>query len=342
MELQQVIFRRWWESYIFLPVNVSHPPILIDSPELAPGTLLGPSGATVSVTGSGSHGTSTSSGDSSTGVPTPTPTKKSSNTGAIVGGVVGGVAAISIGAFGVVFFLLRRKRSQAPTAAPGFGASQPPMDEIQRPLTDEGMYTASSLPGTVSSPPGTMSSLPGTPIVPMRLYVSVSCPITRRASVCSSHVLSFFFQLRTRMTQPRSLGTKEFRNHRPPLLKVPYRLTVEPETPWPPCRPRGHRGHRGDIMACLPSNSASRSHRSHRRSPVWVVLLFLLKSSFNAVAVAGQCWLSLLVGFVPRPRTGQLKSLCYVTYRTHFLMLTSLTLGHSLIAVTQAMHLSIV
>ena len=119
---------------------------LLDSPELGPGAVLGPS-------------------------PTPSPpVNHNSNTGAIVGGVVGGVAAISI-AVAVIFFYLRRRRrrSRAPSATvPGVGASQPPMDEIRQPLTEEGTNTGLSLPGT--------SSMPGTPGAPMRLYVRVFIP----------------------------------------------------------------------------------------------------------------------------------------------------------------------
>ncbi|KAN0119096.1 hypothetical protein V8E52_004543 [Russula decolorans] len=111
-----------------------------DSPELGPGAVLGPS-------------------------PTPSPpVNHNSNTGAIVGGVVGGVAAISIAVAVIFFYLRRRRRSRAPSAAaPGVGASQPPVDEIKQPLTEEGTNTGSSLLlGT--------SSMSGTPGAPMRLY----------------------------------------------------------------------------------------------------------------------------------------------------------------------------
>lgn len=120
-----------------------------DSPELGPGAVLGPSGV------------STSSDTSPTGSPTLSPPVNHTNTGAIVGGVVGGVAAISIAV--AVIFYLRRRRSRAPSAAsPGVSAPQPAPDEIQQPLTEEGMNAGSSLPGT--------SSMPGTPGAPMRLY----------------------------------------------------------------------------------------------------------------------------------------------------------------------------
>ena len=148
-----------------------------------------------------------------------------SNTGAIVGGVVGGVAAISI-AVAVIFFYLRRRRSRAPSAAaPGVGASQPPMDEIKQPLTDEGTNTGSSLPGT--------SSMPGTPGAPMRLYVRVFIFVPNpppRTCVCLSHVLSYSLIRRTRMIQLRSLCTKGLCSHRLPP-KNPCCHTTGPETP---------------------------------------------------------------------------------------------------------------
>jgi hypothetical protein len=142
----------------------SHTLFLIDSPELGPGAVLGPS-------------------------PTPSPpVNHNSNTGAIVGGVVGGVAAISIAVAVIFFYLRRRRRSRAPSAAaPGVGASQPPVDEIKQPLTEEGTNTGSSLLlGT--------SSMSGTPGAPMRLYVRVFIPNPlSRSCMCSSHVLSSFF-----------------------------------------------------------------------------------------------------------------------------------------------------
>jgi hypothetical protein len=141
---------------------------LIDSPELGPGAVLGPSGVS-------------SSSASPTISPTPSPpVNGNSNTGAIVGGVVGGVAAISI-AVALIFFYLRRRRSRAPAAAPGAGASQPPIDEIKQPLTEGGTNTGSSLPGT--------------PGAPMRLYVRVFIPNPPpRSFVCSSHAfLPVFF-----------------------------------------------------------------------------------------------------------------------------------------------------
>ena len=162
----------------------------------------------------------------------------SSNTGAIVGGVVGGVAVISI-AITAIFFSLRRQRPQAPTATPpGTGVSQLPKDEFQRPLTDKAMHTASTLPGD--------------PVVPTKHYVRVFVPSQPSLSVFILCIFIPFFFHRTRVTQLRSMGTKEFHSHQIPL-KDPNRCTMGRQTPWPPCRPR----EQGGIMACLRSDFAS-------------------------------------------------------------------------------------
>jgi len=109
--------------------------------------------------------------------------------GTIVGGIVGGVVAISLAIIAIGLFL-RRRRLEVPVTAtpPAVGAAQPPMDEIQQPLTIDDGYTASSIG----------SSILGTPMAPMR-NVRVSCPISLRASMCTSThrmrflVHSFFF-----------------------------------------------------------------------------------------------------------------------------------------------------
>jgi len=76
-----------------------------DSPEVGPGSIIGPS--TAGTTTSSSH-------PSSTGSPTTASSGGgSSNTGAIVGGVIGGIAAICIAVAAVLY---RRRRSQAQPA----------------------------------------------------------------------------------------------------------------------------------------------------------------------------------------------------------------------------------
>lgn len=101
--------------------------------------------------------------------------------------VIGAIAAIAIG----LSLRSRRSGAQAPVAPPVVGASQPPMDEIQQPLTMDDGYPASSISGTIGS------SMPGTPVAPMRFYVRVSCQVTRRASMCAHRmrflIHSFFF-----------------------------------------------------------------------------------------------------------------------------------------------------
>jgi hypothetical protein len=151
---------------------------LLDTPEQAPGVLLGPSGATVSATGTRSGATSSPSGESSStvkptsGSSSSSSSKSSSNTGAIVGGAVGGVAIISLAGIAIMFFLRRRRpEAPAPVAPPVFGASQPPMDEIRQPLTMDNEYATSSIPGTIGS------SIPGTPGASMRIYVRVPCSV---------------------------------------------------------------------------------------------------------------------------------------------------------------------
>ncbi|KAI0271934.1 hypothetical protein BGY98DRAFT_936902 [Russula aff. rugulosa BPL654] len=108
-------------------------PVFLDTPEQAPGAMLG------------------------NGTP-----KSSSNTGAIAGGSVGGVSIISL-VIAIGFFLRRRRRrAPAPITPPVVGAYQPPMDGSRQALTMHDGYTASSLTGTIGS-----SSMPGTPLVPM-------------------------------------------------------------------------------------------------------------------------------------------------------------------------------
>jgi hypothetical protein len=175
---------------------MSHPHHVLAIPEYAPGAILGNSGTTV--TSSSTHSSATSSlfsESSSTANPTSSPVpKSSSNTDLVVGAAVGSVVAISL-VIAIAFFL-RRRRSEAPVpvAPPVVGASpsQPPMDEIQRPLTmyDGHPNSSTSIPGTIGS------SMPGTPVAPMR-NVRVSCPISSHASMCAHPVRflahSFFF-----------------------------------------------------------------------------------------------------------------------------------------------------
>ena len=166
--------------------------------------------------------------------------KSSSNTGSIVGGVVGGMAIISL-VIAIGFFLRRRRR------APVVCVSKRPMDEIQQPSKMDDRYTASTgIPGTIGS-----SSMPGTPAVPVRIYVSVSCPIFRprlallyicahRIPILAILFIFIFLTLRNRMIHLHFLGTKEFRGHRP-RLKEPYFRSMEQGTPLPRCRPHGHK-----------------------------------------------------------------------------------------------------
>jgi hypothetical protein len=95
----------------FFPSLPSHTTFDIDSPEYGPGAIFGPSGVYTSAI--------SSAGASSTGSPslTAVPKGSSSNVGAIAGGVVGGIAMVSIVA-GAIFYLRRRSRSSMALSSP--------------------------------------------------------------------------------------------------------------------------------------------------------------------------------------------------------------------------------
>jgi hypothetical protein len=101
-------------SPLSFPPLRSHSENFIDSPELGPGSVIGPAAVSVHPTSS-STGLPISGGGSSKG-------------GAIAGGIIGAVAAITI-VIAAVFYL--RRRSQAPSAV--VGTSHP-----LRPMSIEG------------------------------------------------------------------------------------------------------------------------------------------------------------------------------------------------------------
>jgi hypothetical protein len=207
-----------------------------DSPEVAPGAILSPSGASTNPTAksTGTYPLSTSTGLPS---PSPQPTHGSSNAGAIAGGVVGGVVAIAAAVL-AIFFWMRRKRPQAPSAAFVVdGAPQPLMGEVRPPQSDDGTFV----------PP----SMPGTPVTPMKLYVRVSMSSSQSVYVLMPALFSSM--RRTRTTQLRSLGSKGHLRSRRSTVKYPTRRTLE--TRWPTCKLHGHR----DITACPLSDLASSS-----------------------------------------------------------------------------------
>ncbi|KAI0250839.1 hypothetical protein BJV78DRAFT_1282907 [Lactifluus subvellereus] len=82
----------------------------------------------------------------------PTPTHTHNSSGAIAGGVVGGVAAIAVAGL-AIFFWLRRKRPQDPSAAFVVdGVPQPLMGEVWPPGSNDGTHGPSSMPETPASP----------------------------------------------------------------------------------------------------------------------------------------------------------------------------------------------
>jgi hypothetical protein len=210
--------------------------VFSDTPEIGPGALIGTSGSPTTGTGTGATRTSpnptgstdTSSTHGFTSPPTPTPTPTAtggSNAGAIAGGVVGGIAAISIAAAALFFFLRRRQHQQAPQAATFVvdGPSLPHMDESRRPLSDNISFVPTSVPET--------------PSTSMRLYVRAFHAFVAFVRAC----VLIFCTLRIQVTRLRSLDT----NHlRPGRMYLTHR--TETETTWPTCKYRGHL----DITAC--------------------------------------------------------------------------------------------
>jgi hypothetical protein len=181
---------------------LTHTSFFVDFPEPAPGAILGHSTATIPVSSTSSasslFGESSSTVKPASGASSPLPNSSSNIDGnVIVGAAVGGGVAISL--IILIGIFLRRRRREAPiSVAPpviGPGASQPPMDEIQQPLTMDNGYTTSSasIPGTVSR-----TSMPGASVAPVR-NVRVSCSISGRASMCAhrmrflAHSLFFIF-----------------------------------------------------------------------------------------------------------------------------------------------------
>jgi hypothetical protein len=132
----------------FPPSLRSHSKISIDSPEIGPGSVLGPSGV------------STHPISSSTATGLPISGGGNSKAGAIAGGVVGGIAAVAI-AIAVIILLRRHSQPEAPSV--GIYAPQP-----LRPLSIEG----------VPSSPTTIKSYVSA-FVP---YASLVCPHMPRFS----------------------------------------------------------------------------------------------------------------------------------------------------------------
>ena len=155
-------------SFVFVPSSLSHlHPTLLDTPELGPGAILGPSGSSGSASAgptnaypstpassSSSYSTSSVSRGSSSNPATPIPIgRHNSNTGAIAGGVAGSIAALSI-VIAALLFYLRRRHSPAPSAPSANngqpGGFNPLMDQVPRPMSGQGTI-ASSVPETTTS-----------------------------------------------------------------------------------------------------------------------------------------------------------------------------------------------
>ncbi|KAH9169670.1 hypothetical protein EDB89DRAFT_1449003 [Lactarius sanguifluus] len=144
-----------------------------DTPEIQPGSLIGTGTAasgsvssttsTASRSGSSSRsGSTTSSSTSSSPFSSPTSSSRSkSNTAAIAGGVAGGVVAVAAVVGLLFFFLRRRPRPQAPSAAFVVDGATPPPSATQH-MSQVHQVQMHSDDGT--------TYVPGTPITPMKFY----------------------------------------------------------------------------------------------------------------------------------------------------------------------------
>jgi hypothetical protein len=115
----------------------------IDSPEHGPGTVLGASSPSVSASASNTLA-NTASSSTSTSIPVK---GHSSNGGAIAGGIIGGIAAISIVVTALLFYLRQRHSSSPVVVFEGDGARH--MDQAQFPMSDQGVL-AETLPETTA------------------------------------------------------------------------------------------------------------------------------------------------------------------------------------------------
>ena len=155
-------------SLVFLPSSLSHLHLTpLDTPEVGPDTILGPSGPSGSASmgptnaypstpasSSSPYSTSSVSRGSSSNSATPIPLGRySSNTGAITGDVAGSIATLSIVIAALLFYLPRRHSPSPLTPSTNNGQPSgfnPLMDQVPRPMSGQGTI-ASSLPETTTS-----------------------------------------------------------------------------------------------------------------------------------------------------------------------------------------------
>ena len=156
----------------FLPHSVvSRSPLTFpDTPEAGPGVTIN---TPVSSAIPSSPVSVSAHSPTATSSPSSKSRGSSSNVGAVAGGIVGGVVAISAAAF-IGFFLRRRRNHQQglPTAAAFDIVPQPLVDEVRPQSSGGGAFVPPSLPETRAPP--------------MRLYVRISMSLFCRRPV---HVL---------------------------------------------------------------------------------------------------------------------------------------------------------
>jgi hypothetical protein len=217
------------------PGLMSHARLFIGTPELGPGTILGPIGPSSSITTA-----SAGSSPNTTGPVKYVTEGHSSNTGAIAGGTVGGVVAISV-IIVALFFYRQRRRSQARSAFSGdgqAGAYNPNLIQYQ----------------PVSSQETLTSTLPETHNPLLRPYVRCCAPNPLPpVPLVFSRVSSLFSTHRTRRTELYHRGTKHHRTRLSPLLNhhIPYR-TPKIYTPLPARRTPKHRDMRAGYFLNSP------------------------------------------------------------------------------------------
>ena len=164
---------------------------ILDSPEIGPSTVIGAS-STLPASPSASNRPSSSQPSGAVPLlivtstsfpdipyeypPTSSPSISStSNTGAIVGGVIGGIALVGIIIVCIVY--TRRRRNGSPPYAASSACAVPPAPFVvdvspQSPIEHEGKKALSD-DGTLVS-----SIMPDSPVSPTRVYVRVFVPLS--------------------------------------------------------------------------------------------------------------------------------------------------------------------
>ena len=120
----------------------------LDTPEIGPNALIGNSSSfTTGPTGASSNPTSPSSSSRPANATTTSSSFSGGgpDTGAIVGGVLGGIGAISVGVIGAIYRFRRMKKASPPALIVG-DVPQPHNEARSHPLSDDGTRVSFSTP----------------------------------------------------------------------------------------------------------------------------------------------------------------------------------------------------